>query len=172
MAVFLTVFYFSVGLSVERQVVKDDARLLVQSLARDVPLLPVEAQASLRQTLAGLAQAPTSPTAADAAVDASNAELVRTAAVVAGVAMLLGLLLVVFAFWWPARHHTASEFRFTRAFSLWHVFAGGGVMIAIIALVETVFAYSVLLNFRALDPNSVALLVVQEVQRAAAACSE
>jgi hypothetical protein len=187
MALFLTTFFFTFGVQVEHDVVRDDAQVLVDTLARDVPLLPQSVQASLRQSLEGLSTAPAqSPSAADAAVAKSNAVLMRQAFLVAGDACADGLLLVVLVFWLPTRRNVGASRATTRAttrgektdmrpgfghaFSLWHVGGVGLVMIAIIAFVETTFAVTVLRNYRALDPNSAALAVVQELQVAAADC--
>jgi hypothetical protein len=193
MSLFLAVFFFTIGKTIEREVVVTDARVLVQGLTRDLPMLPAPASQAIQEAVQSIPPPSDEKSPADIAVEENNRKIVLTSLLIMGGAFLLGMILVAIICFVTRNNYTkqkldwdgvgtpctsgtgadaACDFwtgKFSERVVWWEVLLENFGILLVIFLVEFTFATLVIKNFRALDPNFAALTAVKEVQSVAKA---
>lgn len=169
MALFLAIFFFTIGARIEREVVQADAKELVTVLARDVPLLPAAAQQTIHRSIEAIPKPnpAAAASAADLATEAFNQTILAKAYGLAAAAFAVGVAIALL--FWTASFLIEGR-GFFHKFSLLNVILDNIGLIAVIFVTELVFAVLIIKNFRALDPNFAALQAVQEIKLAAQSC--
>lgn len=140
--------YCTLGQRVEKAVVRKQTADVVRSLLADATLIGDSGTAALHAYLATL-RAPNSA-AADAAVAASNAAILRKAAVVVGLFVAAGFL---------AAHVMASR----GGFSISQPLAEAARSTVLAAGTEAAFLLCIGQNFVSADPQAVRLMILDEL---------
>jgi hypothetical protein len=159
LATFVSVFFFTWGSRVEKEVVKKQTNAVVDSFSQDIKLfVPADQLAQWKPYLDQFLVPPDMAEQDKEAADKNKALLVKTAKIIGlvdGVAILLIIIL-----WIVGMKAAGGKYQF----SMTNLLKENAVILLFVAITEFAFVSLVAGNYKSADPNLVKLAIVQSLQ--------
>jgi len=158
MGVFLTVFFFTYVKNVEKQLVENQIKYLINDLFNDLKIA-LPPGSNYMQNISKNAPTMTSSkkTPEDIAVDNSNKKIFESTISLLVKIVALVTIAIVGLFWWKSG---TSE-----SFNPLCLLLKGLVILCFIAVTEFVFLNLVAKNYKSLDPNYVKYMILDELSK-------
>jgi hypothetical protein len=162
---FISVFFFTYGKQIEKEVVENQTKLLASTFTKDIVVLPRETQEQLK-VIAQKLKAPDF-SAQDQKAAESNKKLETRTFHVIFLLALTGIILI--GLLWGISNKNSG---FRETFALRDITRDSFIILTCIAIVEFSIATFVLRNYRAASSNYVMKEVVGKVQTFASTCGD
>ena len=145
--IFASVFFFTYGAYIEKLVVKNNSKLLVDGLVDDISSFGKEYDKtymeSIKKSLQKIKMA--DMTQADEKVTKNNRKIMKKTALVIGIGSVV-LSIFAIIFWKFISKRTWKDFNT-------HIIFKSLLLLLIVAIAETLYFTSISKNYRAVDPN-------------------
>jgi hypothetical protein len=156
--VFVSIFFFTYGAYVEKSVVQNNAKLLVEGLVGDISFFGKEISPSDMKTLEKLLQKIQLPdtTGMDTKVAQQNKEITKQTAIVVGVGAIIAIVIAII-FWWLIVKKTWKDFGI-------NIMVKSLLLLFIVGCTEFFYFTFISKNYRSLDPNVAKKAIIQSIQ--------
>jgi hypothetical protein len=156
--VFVSIFFFTYGAYVEKSVVQNNAKLLVEGLVDDISffgkkIMPSD-MAALEKLLKNLKLPDT--TEMDNQVTQQNKEITKQTAMVVGVGAIIAIVIAII-FWWLIVKKTWKYFGI-------NIMVKSLLLLFIVGCTEFFYFTVISKNYRSLDPNVAKKAIIQSIQ--------
>ena len=157
--VFVSIFFFTYGAYVEKSVVQNNAKLLVEGLVGDISffgkeIIPKNDMTAL-ETLLKKIQLPDT-TGMDTKVAQQNKEITKQTAIVVGVGAIIAIVIAII-FWWLIVKKTWKDFGI-------NIIVKSLLLLFIVGCTEFFYFTVISKNYRSLDPNVAKKAIIQSIQ--------